>query len=231
MAIGSGEKAFVNLHVAAEVDEYFHQHLLTEDQLMDEVLQRSLAQPIPKVQVSPTHGKLLKLLVQMTGAKRVLEVGTLAAYSTIWMAQGLPEGGQIITLDFDEKHVAVARDNIAFAGMSDRIEVIQGPAVETMQQMIAEQVAPFDFIFLDADKGSNPEYLELSIQLSRPGTIIIGDNVVRHAKILNPRDKGKNIKGLRQFFEIMQGHPRLDTTAIQTVGEKGWDGLTISRVR
>lgn len=231
MAIGSGSKSLVDLHQAAEVDNYIYQHLIAQDTLLTEVLERSNQHPIPLIHVSPAQGKFLKLLVQMMGAKRVLEIGTLAAYSTIWMALALPKDGKIITLDYDEKHVAIARDNIEFAQMSDKIEVIQGPAVESLQQLIADDVAPFDFVFIDADKGNNPAYLELCLQLSRPGTVIIGDNVVRHGKILEENPRGANIKGLQTFFELMSNHPQLDATAIQTVGAKSWDGFSMAIVK
>lgn len=231
MAIGSGDKALVNLHHAAAVDDYIYDQLLTQDTLLAEVLERSKQHPIPLIHVSPTQGKLLKLLVQMMGAKRVLEIGTLAAYSTIWMGQAVSDDGKIITLDFDEKHVAIARDNIEFAGMSDKIEVIQGAAVDSLKQLIADGVEPFDFFFLDADKGNNPTYLELCLQLARPGSVIVGDNVVRRGKLLDEDSKADNINGLQRFFELMSNHPQLDATAVQTVGGKSWDGFSIAIVR
>ena len=224
-------KRMVDLQQAAAVDAYFYQHLIAQDSLLAEVLERSKQHPIPFVHVSPTQGKLLKLLVQMMAAKRVLEIGTLAAYSTIWMGLALPEDGKIITLDYDAKHVAIARDNIAFAGMSDNIEVLEGPAADTLQRLIDEGCEPFDFVFIDADKGNNPRYLELCLQLSRPGTVIIGDNVVRHGKVLDEKARGSNIKGLRSFFELMSQHPQLDATAIQTVGAKSWDGFSMAIVK
>ncbi|WP_432786698.1 Catechol O-methyltransferase [Oligella sp. MSHR50489EDL] len=224
-------KSMVDLKQAAAVDDYFYQHLIAQDTLLAEVLERSNRHPIPFIHVSPTQGKFLKLLVQMMGAQRVLEIGTLAAYSTIWMGLAVPEGGKIITLDFDEKHVAIARDNIAFAGMSDKIEVIQGAAADTLQRLIDEGCEPFDFVFIDADKGNNPLYLELSLKLSRPGTVIIGDNVVRHGKVLDEDARGSNIQGLRSFFELMSNHPQLDATAIQTVGAKSWDGFSMAIVK
>lgn len=231
MVFGSGDKALVDMHRTAEVDTYIYEHLLAEDTLLAEVLERSRQHPIPLIHVSPAQGKLLKLLVQMMGAKRVLEVGTLAAYSTIWMGQAVPEDGKIITLDFDEKHVNIARDNIEFAGMSDKIEVIQGPAVDSLKQLIADDVAPFDFFFLDADKGNNPLYLELCIELSRPGSVIVADNVVRRGKVLEEHSKAENITGLQHFFELVRDHPRLDATAIQTVGGRLWDGFAIVLVK
>lgn len=231
MAIGSGTNSIVDLHQAAAVDDYIYEKLIAQDHLLAEVLVRSSQHPIPLIHVSPTQGKFLKLLVQMTGAKRVLEIGTLAAYSTIWMGLALPEDGKIITLDYDEKHVSIARDNIEFAAMSDKIEVIQGPAVESLRQLLDDGVAPFDFVFIDADKGNNPTYLDLCLKLSRPGTVIVGDNVVRHGKILEENPRGANIKGLQGFFEMMSEHPQLDATAVQTVGAKSWDGFSIAIVR
>lgn len=231
MAIGSGSKSIVDLHQAAAVDDYIYEQLIAQDTLLAEVLERSNLHPIPLIHVSPAQGKFLKLLVQMMGAKRVLEIGTLAAYSTIWMGLAIPEGGKIITLDYDEKHVSIARDNIDFAAMSDKIEVIQGPAAESLQLLIDEGGEPFDFVFIDADKGNNPLYLELCLKLSRPGTVIIGDNVVRHGKILEENPRGANIKGLQSFFELMSNHPQLDATAVQTVGAKSWDGFSMAIVK
>lgn len=231
MAVSSGDKVLVTSHQAAEVDAYIYDHLIAQDTLLAEVLERSKDPLIPLVHVSPAQGKFLKLLVQMMGAKRVLELGTLTAYSTIWMALAVPEDGKIISLDYDENHVALARDNIEFAGMSDKIEVIQGLAVDSLEQLIADGVEPFDFIFLDADKGNNPIYLTLCLQLSRPGTVIVGDNVVRRGKLLNEDSKAGNINGLQAFFEMMRDHPQLDATAIQTVGGRIWDGFSLAIVK
>lgn len=231
MAIGSGEKALVDLYRAGEVDDYIYEHLIAQDELMAEILSRSTQQEIPLINVSPAQGKFLKFLVQLMSAKRVLEIGTLAAYSTIWMASALDEDGKIITLDFDERHVAIARDNIEFAGMSNKIDVIHGLATTSLEQLIQEGVEPFDFVFIDADKGNNPTYLELSLELSRPGTVIVADNVVRRGKIIDESAKGSNIDGLKKFFEIVSNHPQLEATALQTVGAKSWDGFAMLIVK
>ena len=231
MSNNSSNTASVDMHRAAEVDAYIYDQLIAQDSLLAEVLERSSQQPIPLIHVSPAQGKFLKLLVQMMRANRVLEVGTLAAYSTIWMALAVPAEGKIVTLDYDEKHVAIARDNIEFAGMSDKIEVIQGAAEESLKQLIADQVEPFDFFFLDADKGNNPIYLELCLQLARPGSVIVGDNVVRRGKLIDDDSNADNINGLQTFFEMMSNHPQLDATAIQTVGGKSWDGFSLAIVK
>lgn len=212
------------------VDDYFNALLLADDTIPAKVLQHCEANAMPAIQVAPNQGKLLNLLVRIKGARRVLEVGTLGAYSTVWMALGLSPGGYLLTLDFDENYLRVARESLRIAGVEDRVQVRQGRAAESMQSLIDEGAAPFDLIFLDADKENNPVYLKLALQLSAPGTVIVADNVVRQGQILDADSDGKNIKGLREFFDDIAGNERLSATAFQTVGGKGWDGLSIAVV-
>lgn len=185
---------------------------------------------MPAIHVAPNQGKLLNLLVRIKGAKRILELGTLGAYSTVWMALGMGPDGQLLTLDFDENYVRVARESLRIAAVDDRVEIRLGRAADLMQALIDEGAAPFDFIFMDADKENNPRYLELAVKLSAPGTVIVADNVVRQGQILDANSEGSNIKGLRRFFDDMAGNERLSATAFQTVGSKGWDGLSIAIV-
>ncbi|MHC8943868.1 O-methyltransferase [Advenella incenata] len=212
------------------VDDYFNSLLLTGDAIPAKVLAHCEAHAIPAIQVAPNQGKLLNLLVRIKGAKRILELGTLGAYSTVWMALGMGPDGRLLTLDFDENYVRVARESLRIAAVDDRVEIHLGRAADLMQALIDEGAAPFDFIFMDADKENNPRYLELALKLSAPGTVIVADNVVRQGQILDAHSEGSNIKGLRRFFDDMAGNERLSATAFQTVGSKGWDGLSIAIV-
>ncbi len=213
------------------VDEYFNQLFLQNDVIPAKVLEHCKNKEMPAINVAPNQGKLLNFLVKMKGAKRILEIGVLGAYSTVWMALALPENGRLITLDFDENYIKVARESIQIAGLQDKVEIRVGLAADSLAQMVQDNEAPFDFVFIDADKENNPVYLEYALKLSRPGTIIVFDNVVRQAKILDTSDKADNIRGLRRSFEEMAVNPRLDVTAFQTLGLKGWDGLAIALVQ
>ncbi|NLY33484.1 MAG: O-methyltransferase [Alcaligenaceae bacterium] len=214
-----------------QVDDYFNQLFLKEDVIPEKVLEHCKKNNIPAINVAPNQGKLLHMLVSMNGARRVLEIGTLGAYSTVWMGLALPDDGRLVTLDFDENYIKIARESLSIAGLQDKVEIRQGVAADTLAQMVQEQQAPFDFIFIDADKENNPVYLEYALKLSRPGTVIVADNVVRQAKILDDSGKADNIRGLRRFFDDMVGNPRLTVTAFQTLGSKGWDGLAIAIVK
>lgn len=183
---------------------------------------------MPAIAVTPLLGKLLMLLAQTLGARKILEIGTLGGYSTIWLARGLASGGRLITLEAEEKHAAVARANIARAGLSEMVEVRLGRALETLPGLAGE--APFDMIFIDADKASYPEYFSWALKLSRPGSLIIGDNVVRNGAVIDANSDDANVQGVRRMFEMMAGEPRVSATAIQTVGTKGYDGFAIMRV-
>ncbi|WP_371808424.1 O-methyltransferase [Advenella sp. EE-W14] len=204
---------------------------LKEDVIPEKVLEHCKKNNIPAINVAPNQGKLLHMLIRMNAARRVLEIGTLGGYSTVWMGLALPDDGRLVTLDFDESYIRIARESLNMAGLQDKVEIRQGVAAETLEQMVQAKQAPFDFIFIDADKENNPVYLDYALKLSRPGTVIVADNVVRQAKILDDSGKADNIRGLRRFFDDMVDNPRLTVTAFQTLGSKGWDGLAIAIVK
>jgi len=212
------------------VDEYIVDKLVQEDASLEAALAANAAVGLPAMDVSAAQGKFLNLMVRITGAKRVLELGTLCGYSTIWMAKALPADGQLVTLEYDPRHATVARQNIDNAGVGDKVTIHVGAAVETLPLVAAQYPEPFDFIFIDADKPSNPIYLDWAIKLSRPGTVIILDNVIRDGKVLDPGSADPRIIGTRAAYDIIGAHPRLQATALQTVGAKGWDGFAIMLV-
>ena len=210
----------------SDVDEYTTGLLIPKDPVLDAALLASDAAGLPTISVSPSQGKLLMLLAQLRGAKRILEIGTLGGYSTIWLARALPVGGRLISLEYSEKHAEVARGNIARAGLSEVAEVRVGDAGETIQKL----EGPFDLFFIDADKKSIPHYLEWSLKLSRPGSLIIIDNVVREGALIDGKSKDANVLGVRRMHEMIASEPRLSATTIQTVGSKGYDGFTLALV-
>lgn len=210
------------------VDEYLAQQLLPEDEVLTQILANNRRAGLPEIDVSPMQGQLLALLVRMTHAKRILEIGTLGAYSTVWMARELPSDGELLTLEFDALHAAIARENIEFAGLTRQVKVKEGPALETLESL--GERPPFDLIFIDADKPNNPNYLKWALHYSRPGTLIIGDNVVRDGKVTNPSSTDDRVQGVRKFIEMIGDNPHLTATAMQTVGTKGWDGFTLAWV-
>ena len=212
------------------VDNYFRNTLIQADTALDKALQASERAGLPAHNVAPNQGKLLQILAQMQGAKRILEIGTLGGYSTIWLARALPSDGCLVTLEANPQYAAVAIDNIARANLTDVVDVRVGKALDTLPRLLEANVRPFDFIFIDADKPSNPEYLEWSLRLSRPGTVIVGDNVVRNGEVANPDSTDLKVRGIRKFCELISSEPRLSSTAIQTVGSKGYDGFLISIV-
>jgi predicted O-methyltransferase YrrM len=185
---------------------------------------------LPAIDVTPLQGKLLELLVRSTNARRVLEIGTLGGYSTLWMARAIPVDGLVVTLELEPRHAEIARLNIEAAGLAERVDLRVGPASETLAALAKERVAPFDFIFIDADKARYPEYLQWSLRLSRPGTLIVADNVVRDGKVIDPEDPDPNIQGVRRFTEMLSAEKRLSSTVLQTVGGKGYDGFAIAVV-
>jgi predicted O-methyltransferase YrrM len=180
--------------------------------------------------VTANQGKLLQLVAQIQGARTILELGTLGGYSTIWLARGLPVGGRLVTLEVDPRYAEVARSNIARAGLVDVVELRVGPALETLRELAAEGGGPFDLIFIDADKASYPAYLPWALELSRRGTLIIADNVVRAGAILDASSDDVNVQGVRRFTELLAAEPRVSATAIQTVGAKGYDGFALALV-
>ncbi|RWZ58131.1 O-methyltransferase [Halobacillus fulvus] len=212
-------------------DHYMMDTIVQEDEALRTVHKRNTEAGLPSIDVSPIEGKFLHLLTKMKGAKRILEIGTLGGYSTIWMARTLPDDGQLITLEYSEKHAAVAQENIQKAGLSDRVEIIVGAALDSLPKLHSRNIAPFDFIFIDADKRNNPHYIEEALKLSEPGTCIVVDNVVREGKVLYSESEDSDVKGIRKMFEELSNHPRIDSTAVQTVGMKGHDGFLLAIVK
>lgn len=213
------------------VDAHLAEQLLEADAVLDAALADSDAAGLPPIAVSPTHGRFLELLARIHGARTILEIGTLGGYSTICLGRALPEGGRLVSLELDPHHATVARRNIARAGLEDRVEVRVGPALESLAALAAEpDLAPFDLVFIDADKDRLADYLEGSLALSRPGTVIVADNVVRNGAILDPDIDNPSIRGVQRFLAALHGHPRLRATALQTVGVKGYDGFALAVV-
>lgn len=214
----------------ADVDDYIAAQLLPRDEALDAVLAFNKQSGLPAIDVSPAQGKLLHLLVRMSGARRILEIGTLGGYSTIWLARGLPAGGTVTTLELDRHHADVARTNVARAGFGDEVEIRVGPALQSLEALDTGADGPFDFVFIDADKPNNANYLAHAMRLSRPGTVIVCDNVIRDGAVLNADGSDANVVGARAAFAFIGADERLDGTAIQTVGTKGYDGFAIAIV-
>jgi predicted O-methyltransferase YrrM len=213
------------------VDEYLDGHLVPADEALESALRASAEAGLPQISVSPTQGKLLNLLARLHGARRILEIGTLGGYSAIWLARALPPGGHLITLEADARHAEVARENLALAGLADLTEVRVGRAQETLPHLVSSGAGPFDLIFIDADKPGYPDYLRWSLDLARPGTVIVADNVVRDGAVADPASDDPNVQGVRQFIELLGAEPRVSATVIQTVGSKGYDGFAIAVVQ
>jgi predicted O-methyltransferase YrrM len=213
-----------------QVDGYFASRLAPPDDALAAALEANARAGLPAIDVSPVLGKLLHLLVRAIAAKQVLEIGTLGGYSTIWLARALLPGGKIITLELDPVHAEVARKNLKRAGVSELVEQRVGPAADTLPKLLAEGRGPFDLIFIDADKPNNAEYLKWSLRLSRPGTVIIADNVVRGGGVADPATTDPNNQGARRLIELLAAEPRVSATAIQTVGSKGYDGFALAVV-
>jgi predicted O-methyltransferase YrrM len=211
------------------VDSYITETLIAADPILEAALAANAAAGLPSIDLAPNQGKFLHLLARIQGAKRILEIGTLGGYSTIWLARALPPDGRLITLEFEPKHAAVAQANIAHAGLSS-VEIRLGSAAESLAQLHSENQQPFDLIFIDADKPNNPTYLEWSIRLSRPGTLIVCDNVIRDGEIADPKSTDPKVQGTRTMFEMLSADPRLEATALQTVGSKGYDGFAMALV-
>jgi predicted O-methyltransferase YrrM len=198
---------------------------------LDEALKANAAAGLPTIDVAPNQGKLLQLLARIQRARRILEIGTLGGYSTIWLARALPSDGKLVTLEAEAKHAEVAQANIERAGLSSIVELRLGPALDSLAQLHKEKTPPFDLIFIDADKPNNPGYLEWSMRLSRPGTVIVLDNVVRDGAVIEPQSSDPMVQGVRRFFEMVAADSRLDATALQTVGSKGYDGFVLAIVK
>jgi predicted O-methyltransferase YrrM len=213
-----------------KVDRYITDTLTPADPALRAALQSSTAAGLPEIQVAPNQGKLLHMLARLLGARRILEIGTLGGYSTIWLARALPQDGRLITLELDPKHAEVARANIARASLSDRVEIRIGAALQTLPTLAAEGNGPFDLIFIDADKANIPEYFTWSLKMSRLGTLILVDNVVRGGAVIEPKSEDTSVQGVRKLFAMLAKEPRVTATALQTVGSKGYDGLAIALV-
>lgn len=198
--------------------------------VLDEVTVRCTRAGLPAIAVSPCQGKFLQLLARVSGAKRVLEIGTLGGYSTIWLARALPAGGQVVTLEIDPHHARIARENFALAKVDGLIELREGPALKSLAEMERAKVAPFDFVFIDADKPNNPRYFEIALRLSRPGAIIVVDNVVREGAVLDDSGTNPSAEGSREVLRLMGETPGAAATLLQTVGVKGYDGFAIAVV-
>lgn len=218
------------LDIWKKVDSFFTDALIPADPALDAALAANRNADLPAIDVTPLQGKFLELLIRATGAQRVLEIGTLGAYSTIWLARAVGQGGKVVTLELEQRHAEIAQGNLNEAGLADRVELRVGPASESLAALAAEGSAPFDFIFIDADKTGYPEYIRLSLDLSRPGTLIIADNVVREGRVIEPDNSDPNIQGVRRFTELIAAEPRLSATVLQTVGSKGYDGFAIAVV-
>ena len=216
--------------VWTEVDRYFGEQLVASDSALEAALAANRAAELPAIDVTALQGKFLELLVRISGARRVLEIGTLGGYSTLWLARALPAGGSVVTLELEPKHAAVARENLERAGMMERVDLRIGRASDLLRTLACDGTAPFDLIFIDADKSGYPEYLEWSLKLARPGTVLVGDNVVRDGKVIDPRSPDPHIQGVRRFTELVAAEPRLSATVLQTVSSKGYDGFALAVV-
>jgi predicted O-methyltransferase YrrM len=212
------------------VDQYITDLLVPPDAALDAALLESAAAGLPAISVTPNQGKLLQLIARSQGARDILEIGTLGGYSTIWLARALPAGGRVVTLESDPKHASVARANLARAGLEESVELRLGLALETLPLIARERGRPFDLIFIDADKAGIPKYFAWALTLSRTGTVIIVDNVVRNGAVIDASSADPSVQGVRRFNEMLAAEPRVSATTIQTVGSKGYDGFTIMLV-
>ena len=213
-----------------EVDDYFVRRLGRGDDALRDAITDSTDAGLPAIAVTPLQGKLLALLARAGGARRILEIGTLGGYSAIWMARALPEGGELVTLEVDAAHAAIAQRNIERAGMGSRVRVVVGPAAETLTRLITDRVAPFDLVFIDADKESSDIYFRAALTLARVGTMIVVDNVVRDGKVADVSTTDEGVQGIQRMTDLIAAEPRVSATAIQTVGEKGYDGFILAVV-
>jgi len=212
------------------VDRYIADLFIPSDPALDAALADSDTAGLPAINVSPVQGKLLHLLVRLRGARNILEIGTLGGYSAIWLARALPAGGRLITLEANPKHAEVARANISRAGLAQVVELRLGKALDTLPQLAQENRGPFDLIFIDADKPGYPDYLPWALKLSRPGSLIIADNVVRKGGLADSANADPNVQGVRRFCELLAGEPKVSATILQSVGSKGYDGFAVALV-
>ncbi|ALM26750.1 methyltransferase [Bacillus sp. L_1B0_12] len=217
--------------VWGKVDEYIKDKLMAKDDVLEQTLIKNKQAGLPEIDVSPAQGKLLYLLAKTKGAKRILEIGTLGGYSTIWLARALEADGELMTLEAVRHHAETAQQNIDRAGLAERVTILQGKALDTLSQLKEQDTLPFDLIFIDADKPNNPKYLKWALHFSKKGTVIIADNVVRNGAVLHASDQDERVKGTREFFDLLKQESRIEATAIQTVGEKGYDGFIYGIVK
>jgi predicted O-methyltransferase YrrM len=213
-----------------KIDEFLSQKLGTSDDLLEAALRNSEKAGLPGIQVTPNQGKLLQLLAQIQGARRILEMGTLGGYSTICLARALPPDGSLISLELDPTYAQVARRNVERAGLHQRVTITVGAANDSLAQLVSAGVAPFDFIFIDADKAGYPGYFRLALKLSRPGTVIVVDNIVRKGTVIEPDSPDANVQGVRRMLDVVASEEGVSATGIQTVGSKGHDGFVLARV-
>jgi predicted O-methyltransferase YrrM len=220
----------MNLECWTAVDRYVTNLLVPTDSVLENTLRTNANAGLPPIQVAPNQGKFLQLLAKICGARNILEIGTLGGYSTIWLARALPKEGRLVTLESEPQHAKIARQNISRAGLADVVELRLAPALETLRQLIAEDHNPFDFVFIDADKENYPGYLQLALKLSRVGTCIVADNIIRQGAVIDPHHADPRVQGVRRFMELLATEPRVTATAMQTVGGKGYDGFAIAMV-
>ncbi|WP_326583162.1 O-methyltransferase [Streptomyces sp. NBC_00487] len=213
-----------------DVDVYFTTHLAPDDEALEAALRDNEAAGLPAIDVAANQGKFLHLLAQIQGARRILEIGTLGGYSTIWLGRALPADGRLISLEYSARHAEVACRNIARAGLDGLVEVRVGPALESLPKLTDENPEPFDLVFIDADKANNPHYVEWALKLTRAGSVIVVDNVVRGGRVADADSTEPDVRGTRAAIELIATHPKLSGTAIQTVGTKGYDGFALARV-
>jgi predicted O-methyltransferase YrrM len=212
------------------VDGYIRSLFVPTDSALDAITRSITDAGLPPISVSPPQGKFLMMLARFGGAKKVLEIGTLGGYSTVWLARGLPRDGRLVTLEIDPEHARIARANLARAGVEGIVEVRLGPALESLPKMLAGGEGPFDLIFIDADKESYPEYLDWAVKLSRPGTLIVADNVVRNGRVVDEDSADPDVRGVRRFNDALSSNPRVTAVELQTVGSKGYDGFAMALV-
>ena len=213
-----------------DVEDWISELLVRPDDALVAARSTSDAEGLPAIEVPPTTGKLLHLLARIRGAREILEIGTLGGYSTIWLARALPAGGRLVSLELDDHNAEVAQRNVVAAGLGERVEIRVGPALETLERMVADGEGPFDLVFIDADKANNPGYFEWSLRVTRPGSLIVCDNVVRDGRVVDADSDDPSVRGIRTFMEMVAGEPRVEATAVQTVSSKGWDGFALALV-
>lgn len=212
------------------VDDYLNGMLVPPDPVLEQTLRSGAAAGLPRIDVAPNQGKLLHLLARISGAQRVLEIGTLAGYSAIWLGRALPPDGHLLTLEINPEHARVANANLANAGLTGQVEVRVGPAMDTLAELAEAGADPFDLVFVDADKAALPDYFTACLRLSRPGTVLVFDNVVRKGAVADPDTTDPNVQGVRRLYKLIAAEPRVVATAVQTVGGKGYDGLAVALV-